>query len=630
MKRFSTLLLMCGLFMFMATNIWAQTTPVTFQVNMDVKIQEMAFDPATDTVAVRGSFNGWGGIADSLTDGDGDNIYAGTVDVADSLGGVTQFYKFILAQPSGVAWENDPNREFTFTAGTPLTLEPDFFDRDSEVTLPGDSINVGFSVNMSVKEAEGRFDPAEDIVVVRGDFNDWGGNSDQLLDGDADQVYDGTIRFDNSANYLYKFVISGPGGDAWEGDITPPFDNRDLMIQGTPGDTTLPTVFFENDTDIDPPSVTGTVFFQVNTSVFETLGLFTPSTANDTMAIRGSFNNWGPNPPANSVMQPAAGDPGVYELNATVSAVLNSTVNYKHFMQLDTLVHGNVDGWEESPTVGGGNRQITFEGTTNEQFATSYFMDIPPEGALTTGTVTVHLSVDMNPALTLADPFDPATDQVFFSSEDQFMGALQGWDPQRGVQESLVYTDGDGDGVYDLTIELQAPLYFALVYRVAFGDSATATIAEGGGFDFGKSRARYLWDSNTNSIPSEITLETDVYTEDPPLVVEPHPIFTTSIGEDGGNNIPVQFELKQNFPNPFNPETTIEYALDKASAVSLVVYNTLGQAVRTLVNGKVNPGIHSVVWDGKNQFEAQVTSGIYFYRLSVGNNTAVRKMVLMR
>ncbi len=94
--------------------------------------------------------------------------------------------------------------------------------------------------------------------------------------------------------------------------------------------------------------------------------------------------------------------------------------------------------------------------------------------------------------------------------------------------------------------------------------------------------------------------------------------------------IPQSVILYPNYPNPFNPSTTIRYELRQASKVTLKIYNLLGQEVRTLINAQKSSGIHSVVWDGKNNQGQRVTSGVYFYRLEAGDFVKTRKMVLVK
>lgn len=94
--------------------------------------------------------------------------------------------------------------------------------------------------------------------------------------------------------------------------------------------------------------------------------------------------------------------------------------------------------------------------------------------------------------------------------------------------------------------------------------------------------------------------------------------------------LPQKYALFQNFPNPFNAFTTIRVQLPEASEVKLSVYNLLGQEVRRLVDGKVEAGTHSVLWDGRDEDGKPVGSGIYFSRLKVGEIVRTRKAVLLR
>ena len=94
---------------------------------------------------------------------------------------------------------------------------------------------------------------------------------------------------------------------------------------------------------------------------------------------------------------------------------------------------------------------------------------------------------------------------------------------------------------------------------------------------------------------------------------------------------PEAYALRNNFPNPFNPETTLKYDLPDAGDVKLVVYNMLGQAVRTLVNEHKTAGRYAVQWDATNDRGQAMSSGIYFYRVQVeGEFTDVKKMLLLK
>lgn len=103
----------------------------------------------------------------------------------------------------------------------------------------------------------------------------------------------------------------------------------------------------------------------------------------------------------------------------------------------------------------------------------------------------------------------------------------------------------------------------------------------------------------------------------------------------GYSNLPKRFSLSQNYPNPFNPQTTIQYEIggdDPGMQVhaTLKIYNILGQQVRTLVDEDKSPGIYKVVWDGRDGSGDRVSSGVYLYRLTMGEYSETKKMVLMK
>ncbi|RMF69991.1 MAG: T9SS C-terminal target domain-containing protein [Calditrichaeota bacterium] len=106
--------------------------------------------------------------------------------------------------------------------------------------------------------------------------------------------------------------------------------------------------------------------------------------------------------------------------------------------------------------------------------------------------------------------------------------------------------------------------------------------------------------------------------------------LTTQVAATHPDN-PLAFELLPNYPNPFNPETTIRYQLPEAGRVTLTIYNLLGQKVRTLVNQNRSSGSYTVVWDGRNDAGKELSSGVYLYKLKVGKAfVATRKMLYLK
>ena len=111
--------------------------------------------------------------------------------------------------------------------------------------------------------------------------------------------------------------------------------------------------------------------------------------------------------------------------------------------------------------------------------------------------------------------------------------------------------------------------------------------------------------------------------------------FTMTIKENvlslnGDKQLPTAFNLLQNYPNPFNPVTSINYQLASDARVTLTVYDIMGQKIRTVVNEDQSAGFRSIVWNGKDNYNNPVSSGVYFYRLHAGNYIQTRKMILMR
>lgn len=93
---------------------------------------------------------------------------------------------------------------------------------------------------------------------------------------------------------------------------------------------------------------------------------------------------------------------------------------------------------------------------------------------------------------------------------------------------------------------------------------------------------------------------------------------------------PSLFNLSANYPNPFNPKTTIGYSLGRRDHVEIEVFNLLGQGVRTLVNETIPAGLHQIVWDGTNDDGKPVSTGIYFYRIQAGDFVQAKKMLLLK
>jgi 1,4-alpha-glucan branching enzyme len=125
--------------------------------------------------------------------------------------------------------------------------------------------------------------------------------------------------------------------------------------------------------------------------------------------------------------------------------------------------------------------------------------------------------------------------------------------------------------------------------------------------------------------PGEFRLYTSVKLEGP--VDEGLLIGVESIDN---NNIPEEYSLSQNYPNPFNPVTTIRFTMPKSGAVTLKIYNILGQEVKTLINKEFSAGSYEARWNGDTNFGDKAASGVYIYRLEAGSFKAAKKMLLLK
>ncbi len=152
---------------------------------------------------------------------------------------------------------------------------------------------------------------------------------------------------------------------------------------------------------------------------------------------------------------------------------------------------------------------------------------------------------------------------------------------------------------YDYHLQTSSPLINAGDPTMTEADSSTINMGRYGG------TAEYTSVSSGGTSSSKPTV---LKTEDTPLV----------------------FSLSQNAPNPFNPETIISYSLPQSEQVKLVIYNVLGQEIRTLVNAFKPAGRYRVVWNSRDDFGRLVSSGVYFYQITAGEFTNTRKMLILK
>lgn len=186
-----------------------------------------------------------------------------------------------------------------------------------------------------------------------------------------------------------------------------------------------------------------------------------------------------------------------------------------------------------------------------------------------------------------------------------------------------LYVFNTGTGMLEVSDIVSTQAYFSAnpaQFNVAAGDSQAVTVT------FAPTTAGYF-----NGM---LKIACNVPGEDTIMVAE-EGVGEIEVGIGDEPSLPTEFAVSPNYPNPFNPSTTISYQLPQGSEVTLEIYNMLGQKVRTLVSGRIAAGSYLAVWDGRNDNGAEVGSGIYFYRFhaSVAGETTLQrthKMIFLK
>ncbi len=191
-----------------------------------------------------------------------------------------------------------------------------------------------------------------------------------------------------------------------------------------------------------------------------------------------------------------------------------------------------------------------------------------------------------------------------------------------GFQETATFgaTTLTSSGVYDVFVaKLDTD-----------GNWQWAEQAGGSGYDFGRCISV---DANGNSYVTGFFVETATFGAFTLTSSGGSDVFVAKLNctLSAENEISLTINSLSNFPNPFNPTTTLSFSIIEDSNIELSIYNIKGQKVKQLVNDQLSAGEHSIVWDGKDDNNQPVSSGIYFYKLKVNNkNITIKKCLLLK
>ncbi len=447
----------------------------------------------------------------------------------------------------------------------------------------------------------------------------------------------------------YKFTING---STWENT-----SDRSVVLTSSvlsAGDTTINWVYFNNQPPTGPP-VTGTINFRLRLDALEKAGLFNRGLG-DKIAVTGA-KGWPPSSftfDTEPTMLKMTYVPSIQEwiLSEPFTMTKGTQIIYKYYIAWDSTRFDTTNahyipglfmnnGWEEPGIVGGGNRTYDFPGlsdqTVNGDFGAEqqFFNSLHPNSVIET-PIDLTFNVDMTPATNaITNPtntlFRPGIDTVYIQFDGCFIAITQGH-TMYGTDNRVMLTSPNADGKYTGTISLKAPTFFQVCYRIAY-TSSTGEVLNGGGTNLGRRYYQYIVPTSVNGSnvtwPASFSLAQILWKQNN-LTVEDPPNLGSINGIAENNISPNQYALYQNYPNPFNPSTVITYSILNPGNVKIEVFNIVGEKVAILVNQTQTAGVHSLVWNSRNDNRTQVNSGVYLLKMQAGNFSKVQKMLLLK
>ncbi len=645
-----------------------ESVKVTFRANTS---RVWGIVDSTGGVDIRGALQnpGWTPLADPMTS-DGGDYWSIEWEFGDSLIGSTLDYKYggTIKNPVDGAitsyWENDiPGADGAASKPNRQVLVP-FVDtvwpvqyvghRGAPYTDDPDSIDVFFRINMSTLDG---FDSANDTVFIAGSMPNIGWDPPhKSLTREADSDYwNIATRIDPDNFAAWKFTRG-----AWDGRE----ESGDRRVEPILSDTTIQFKYYN---DVLPQGATGVdtveVKFRVDMTNAITNKGFTPG---DSLVVRWGYDG-------SAIRQDAAmlnefGTDFYSVVGDAEKVSLGENLVYQYYLipegrdEEREIYYDFADPDQDTQerrkiALPASKPASTFEinDVVNSDVDARRQPNFRNSSPLT-NDVLVTWEVDLRPAyyqvklggdtlLDIQGTINVGPDQLdsIFTWGVWMQGpAVGGWSNPQGADwgtdlrlnlDKKMYDDGSngdaasGDSIYTRQVQYYGDPdsndVIGQVYKFGIygGDN------EGGKGGFGNNHVANIDDSQPN-----FTIHTQFGSINPPFYS-----FW-----DFDNGMPTDVEdieeaivirdpnLRENYPNPFNPTTTLTFELPKQMKVQLVVFDVLGRKVTELVNGVQRQGIHQVVWNGSDSHGRPVSSGVYFYRMITENYERTMKMILMR
>jgi hypothetical protein len=506
----------------LCTAVGTYAVPVTFQVDMG---QQPGFNPAANSVEVRGPFNGWGGTG--LTNVPGTTTYTNTIDITSTAGSWVQ-YKFFVGYNGTMNWETlggwHPGGNRAFKVPTVAETLPLAYYAD--VGPGGTSVAVSFQIDMSAQLGAGFFNPGSgDLIQAMGAFNNsW--NAIVLTNDPAasnPNLYSGTyVETTRPPGTLieYKFAINvgGAGTTLNYESLTaaaypdsPP--NRAFILPTAA--MTLPAVYFS---DASGYPIKAGVYFQLDLSSQILIGAFDPT--NDIASVRGDAMGWGEPPGSGLQLFEDASRPGIY----TNTWLMTNQLTGAAFTYKNTFFHPTPPStvWES-----GDNKSLTFVGNEPTNAAGYHMITVGPTLfdnflANTNDYLPADTLVTFSVSMTNAQSYPAFTPPITFN---QSMGvAVNGnwipwWNWAAAAPAQFVLTNGtSGDWIYSQTVLIPKGKPVQLVYKYGMDDGASSLNNEA---PDGSDRVRYIRQVGSYTLPLDTFGTQTVETSFGSLTVEP-------------------------------------------------------------------------------------------------------------
>ncbi len=263
------------------------------------------------------------------------------------------------------------------------------------------------------------------------------------------------------------------------------------------------------------------------------------------------------------------------------------------------------------------------------------FYDAFPGSVIPDGhSMTVIFSIDMSNIAA----FDATQDSVYLRTHEKWLNLSQGFSDGQDLNHYAA--TAAGDGVYEFPVTLSGPVMWNIYYKWGWYDLSEATENdEAGGGLGGAPRIRYMhqdmdagceWPGTFRfPLDTEFLLEENDSQEewDPDGIC----MELLAVGNNEVSTIPSAYSISDNYPNPFNPSTEMEFMLPKESDISFTVYSLTGKEIYSYSRDAVSIGTYKITWNGKSRDGRPLPSGVYLYEFRAGNEfRQVKKMTLLK